>query len=590
MNLLKNNSALSAFFISSIVSAAFLGAIASLSNGFVWDDMHMVTNPVLIDTNSTYGYFFSKDMYYRPFLRLSLALDWSLWRMSPLGYHLMNIILHAANSVLVFVVAGRLMAKEWDGDMLPAFFAALAFALHPVHADSIAWISGRTDLLSTLFFLLGFTGFLIYRWDGNLKGIAICAVFYLFSMFSKENGITLIAVVLAYGLLTKMPWRRTLLSAAIMLAVVVVYFIMRQGSGLSDVIMRPGERGAYLASLSSLTKFAYTLVYGSGYYIEKLLLPLNLNLLPAIPDGVGYVWLFCAAVGVSIFCFIRCGSSTAFLLSWIVLTMLPSLSVMFSQVAAPLGERYLYLSSVGFSILTAVLFAKVLSRRVLLIVFILISTGYFILIYERVGVWRSDLTLWSDTVKKSPSSAVAHTNYGIALMQEQDMGGSERELFTALSIADKSREQAALILNALANIEISRKDYTKATDYLTRAINNDPGCTSAYNNLGYVYMQKSAAPGIDEQEGTEALRTAISYFNRAVELAPYLSLTRFNLGLCYYLLDDYDKAEVYFTETVDADPLSKLGEKAASLLASIRQRKEVNNYLGRRPLVLRKKL
>ncbi|MBF0488157.1 MAG: tetratricopeptide repeat protein [Nitrospirae bacterium] len=578
--LLKGRPAVNAFFILSIVLAAFFGAIATLSNGFVWDDMHIVTNPVLVDSNSFYGYFFGKSLYYRPFLRLSLSLDWGLWRMNPRGYHLHNLIIHVVNSVLVFVVAGRLIAKD-DGDMLPAFLAALAFALHPVHSEAIAWISGRTDLLATLFFLLGFLGFLIYRWEDNPRGIAICAVFFLFSMFSKETGIALIAVVVAYGLLTKMPWRRLVVSASILLLVVAVYFMMRQGSGLSEVIKRPGTQGAYLSPLVSMINFLYALVYGSGYYIEKLLLPLNLNLLPAIPQGGGYVWLFCAAAGASIFCFIRCGSVMAFLILWIVLTMLPSLSIIFSQVAAPLGERYLYLPSVGFSILTVRLFAKVLSRRVLISVFILVSIGYFVLIYERTGVWRSDLTLWGDTVKKSPSSVVAHTNYGIALLQERDFAGGERELFTALEVPDKSGEQAALVFNALSNIEISKKDYTKAMSYLMAAINNDPGCTAAYNNLGYVYMQMSGAPGVDEQGKTEALRKAISYFNKAIELASYLSQTKFNLGLCYFELKDYDKAVGFFYEVVDADPAGKLGQQAASLLVAAKMQKASGKYLRR---------
>nr|ADI87742.1 TPR-repeat-containing protein [uncultured Nitrospirae bacterium MY3-11A] len=587
--LINNRPVLNAFFYLSIVSAAFTGAIASLSNGFVWDDIHVVTNPVLVDTNSFYGYFFGNGIYYRPFWRVSLSLDWSLWRMNPLGYHLNNLVVHAANSLLVFVMAERLMtrgdakiiAEQAPADRIPAFLAALTFALHPVHSEPIAWISGRTDLLVTFFFLLGFLGFLVYRWEDDAKGIVICALFYLFSMFSKENGIMLIAVVLAYGLLTKMPWRRLMLSVSVLFAVVIVYFMMRHGSGLSEVIMKPGTAGAYLSPQVSFTGFLKTLVYGSGYYIEKLLLPMNLNLLPAIPEGAGYVWLFCAAVGGSVFCLVRCGSPAPFLLLWIVLTMLPSLSVMFSQVASPLGERYLYLSSVGFSIFLAWGCAKILNRRVFIGVFILISIWYFVLINERVGQWRSDLTLWGDTVKKSPASATAHTNYAIALMQEQDIVNSEKELFTALRIPNKSGEQTALILNALSNIEIMRKDYKKAIDYLTDAIKYDTGCSAAFNNLGYVYMQMSAADGVDEQGKTEALRTAISYFNKALEIVSYLSQTKFNLGLCYFELNDYDKAAEYFNATVEADPVSKLGQQAASLLAAAKMRKAAGGSLRR---------
>lgn len=576
--MLKERAALNALFMASVALAAFAGASASLSNGFVWDDMLVVTNPVLVDEHSFVGYFFTKGLYYRPFLRLSLALDWSLWRLSPVGYHLNNLIIHAANSVLVFVVAGRLMAKGQDG-MLPAFLAALLFALHPVHSESIAWISGRTDLMATLFFLLGFLGFLVYRWQDDVKGIVICAVFYLFSMFSKENGITLIAVVAAYGLLTGMTWRRTALSTVILLAVAALYFILRHGSGLSDVITRPGTHGAYLSAAATSAKSLNLFVYGSAYYIEKLLLPVNLNLLPAIPQGGGYVLIFVAAACGTLYCLIRCGGLNRFLILWIILTMLPSLSILFSQVAAPLGERYLYLSSVGFSILTVTIFEKALKRRALTAILLLISLGYFIAVYERVGQWRSDLTLWGDTVKKSPQSVVAHTNYAIALMQEQDIAGGQRELFTALALPEKSGEQAAIVLNALSTVEISRKRYEKAKSYLMEAVRNDPECTSAYNNLGYVYMQMSGEQGADEPGRAAGLRTAIMYFDKAVSLSPNLSQTKFNLGLCYFELNDLDKAERYFSETVDADPVSKLGERAASLLASVKLRKTAGQYL-----------
>ncbi|MBF0319479.1 MAG: hypothetical protein HQL01_06735 [Nitrospirae bacterium] len=576
--LLDNKRAMRTFFYSSIFSAAFIGAMASLPNGFVWDDMHIVTNPVLIDKKGTfYGYFFDKGLYYRPFIKLSFALDWSMWRMSPLGYHLHNILIHVANSVLVFVVAGRLME---DGDM-PAFLAALVFALHPAHTEPIAWISGRTDLLVTFFFLLSFLGFLVYRWEDDIKGIVVCAMFYLFAMFSKENGAAMIAVALAYGLLTRMPLRRLLISSVILSAVVILYFILRQWSGLTDVIMRPGTQGAYLSSAFSLKTFLYTLVYGSGYYIEKLFLPLNLNLLPAIPEGIGYALIFCAALGGTIYCFIRCAPSQTFLILWIFLTMLPSLSIMFSQVAAPLGERYLYLPSVGFSILIVGLLAKALNRRFLIGFVILISIGFFVLSNERFSVWYSDLTLWGNTARKSPSSAVAHTNYGIAMMQEKDITGAEKELFTALRIPDNSKEQTALILNSLSNVEIFRKNYKKASKYLIEAIDKDPNCTAAYNNLGYVYMQMSAAPGVDEKGRVESLKTAISYFDKAAVLAPWLSQTKFNLGICYFSLDDYDKAEKYFYDTVDADPLSELGKKAAMLLTSAKMRKTAGSYLRR---------
>src|SRR4030067_3703612 len=143
--------------------------INSLSGDFIWDDIEqIVDNPVIKDIRNIPS-FFTSDLwrlienptigsyYYRPLFLLSLTLDYSLWNLNPLGYHITNLILHAINSLLIYQIGRRLFLHN-----APAFLGAALFAVHPVHTESIAWISGRTDPITAVFFLLSFYRYILF--------------------------------------------------------------------------------------------------------------------------------------------------------------------------------------------------------------------------------------------------------------------------------------------------------------------------------------------------------------------------------------------------------------------------------------------
>lgn len=188
MNINKKNSYL--IFIPLIALAAIFIYLPTLKSGFLWDDIQIITHPLHIG-NNPYAFFFGGDVYYRPLIHLSMNLDYSLWHLDPLGFHVTNILLHAINSILVFLAAfyliesritasetgisgkNRLLQSTWT-----PFLAALFFALHPIHTESVAWISGRSDMIATLFFLLAFLAYLTYERDGHAIGLFLSSFFF----------------------------------------------------------------------------------------------------------------------------------------------------------------------------------------------------------------------------------------------------------------------------------------------------------------------------------------------------------------------------------------------------------------------------
>ncbi|MBF0345897.1 MAG: tetratricopeptide repeat protein [Nitrospirae bacterium] len=580
--------------------SAFLIYLPTLYNAPVWDDLFVINNYVLIDKNNPYSFLFNSNLYYRPLVNISMSLDHSLWETNPFGYHMSNCIIHSANALLLFLVffyflkgtgAGELnkygsSLSSMTGDVVDTLqptgqgignkglfllpiVSSLIFASHPINTEAVAWISGRTDMLATTFFLLAFLSFMAYERDGQGRALSLSAIFFFFSLLSKENGIAFIAVAFFYALAKGMNRKSTVISISVLSTVILLYFVLRKGAGLRDVLLKPGSKGAFLTSNITIGDFVHTFVYGCAFYIEKIVLPIKLTLMPKIPASPIYITVFLLPFISGLVLFLRRLNVELFYLLWIGGTLLPSLTIMFSQVANPLGERYLYLPSAGFACLVGLIGCKLFRYRVFITVAVVFLLAFSYLTHDRLKVWKNDLTLWQDTVRKNPDSVVAHTNYAIALLQEKNIKAAEDELTIALKNPVKSLEQTSIILNTIATIHMKRDNYVTAEELLNASIMADQANLSAHNNLGYLYMRMSEVKKEDKQA---LLTKAISIFEKALNLSPGLTHTRLNLGLCYLELNKLDKAEAAFSAVIEFDPGGELSKKAIYFLVLTRMR------------------
>jgi len=184
-----------------ILIATLISLYPNLNNEFVnWDDIIYVMNNDLIRSFSFDNFWKIFSSFYmgnyHPLPLLSFAFDYSIFEMDPFGYHLHNLILHLVNVGLVYFFAWHILNKQ----TIPSLVIALLFGIHPMHVESVAWISERKDLLYTTWYLLGLIAYVFYIKTSQRKYILWTLIAFLLSLLSKAQAVTfpLILLLLDY--------------------------------------------------------------------------------------------------------------------------------------------------------------------------------------------------------------------------------------------------------------------------------------------------------------------------------------------------------------------------------------------------------
>jgi len=561
-----------------VAISAFLAYSPTLTSEFVWDDLHYKTNPARIGTNP-YSFFLGSKVYYRPLLHLSVVLDYTTWNLNPFGYHLTNTLLHTICSILVFLTGLLLFNAETPMSLIktrpmtsqhPAvlsFMAAIFFALHPIHTESVAWINGRTDIMATLFMLLSFISYLSYLKEYRKAALALSSLFFLFALFCKENAVSLIGIVFIYGFVTGIPKRKIFLAELSLFLGFSVYLALRSGGGVEALSAAPGTREAFFSSAVTPGNFFNFLSMGIGFYFEKLVMPINLNIFPLLPESPLYYLIFFAPLLIGCFLYIKGKKLEVFLITWIIVTLMPSLLILFSQVASPVAERYLYMPSVGFAILLSMLIGRIKDRRFVFISLFSILAIYSVITVDRLGDWKNDTALWEDTAMKNPDSSIAHANYAAALIRTGKPDKAREELFTALKQKNISIQNTSKILELLGVVETEFKNYKEAEVHLINSLKANDKNKGAYNNLGFLYT--SMAEVADGKEKYILHTKAIERYEEALKLSPSFIQPKYNMGLSYLHMGNFQKALEYLNAAIQSDPDSEIARKAATFIVLI---------------------
>ena len=507
---------------------AGLGAIVvflpALSNGFIdWDDGPLLLrNPWYRGLGpSNLSWMFSTVLmgHWMPVNWLSFGLDYLLWSMNPLGYHLTNILLHGVAVAVFFCVAHALLraslpARPASDPWLSAgaLVAALAFGIHPLRVESVAWVTERRDVLSGLFYLLTLWAYLRYVARRSKGAYWIALGSFALALMSKSITASLPGVLVLLdiyplgrlagdtGWLTpaaRRVWLEKLPFVALAVAAAVVAVrAIASGGGLTPL----GVLG--LPARAALS------FYALGFYLEKTLWPTSLSplyelALPVRVLDAGIVLSALGVVAVTGLALLLRRRWPAFLAAWaaFVLTLLPVLGIAHNGYQAA-ADRYTYLASLGFAALAGG--AVAVWRRRALWPAALGLLALAALTWMQVPVWRSDLSLWRQAVELEPNSGVARSNLGAALTAE--------------------------------------RRYADAVVELRRAVALRPGYAEAWNNLGLAWAYQGRA-----EEAAEG-------FRRAVTVRPRFAEAWNNLGVSAALQGQGDLAMDAFRRSAAADP------------------------------------
>lgn len=350
--------------------------VPSLGGGFLSDDYRFVAdNPAVKDlslrqavrffteprTQATVGF----DIY-RPLRTLDFAIDWSIAGDSPTFFRVRNLLYHLLGVLLVMALLRRLLRDERSDLRAPAFLGAALFALQPVHAESVAFVSSRGDLLLLVFFVAA----LLLHLEGRRRAATVC---FVLALFSKEVAVVFPAVAfLADSLLRRRrEWNAYAVYASFAAAFAGLWLLIVPGSGAPGVAQRPGwPGGSFVMNLVTVGK-------GLLYYAKELALPVDLAFDWHVPSRTtaGVLDVAFAASGFGVFLLaLLAGRRARFASLWFLATILPVLGLLVPM-TNPTAERFLLLPSVGFCFLVAPLLARTRLSFAVLACFLALTAG-----------------------------------------------------------------------------------------------------------------------------------------------------------------------------------------------------------------------
>jgi protein O-mannosyl-transferase len=456
-----------------------------------WDDPDYITeNPWIRSLNVESLNHLVMDPFVSnqiPLTMLSYAVDYQLWELNSVGYHLHNLALHLICVVLVYYLLVSL--KVPDG---VRWMVVSLFALHPTNVESILWASERKNLLGAMFFLISFLLYVQYH-DSRSRVRYILSIFcYLLSLFSKVSAVTAVAVFLGYDLFIR---KRKI--SELNLYEKLPYLIFAEVTAFWTINAAQIHHSLVTYHKQGFGLGLFMIPKILGEYITLLLFPVNINVLYLEHTQYSWssmsLWVPLILMVFLFFFIIRQSRSLFFWLVFFLMLLLPVLNIV--PLPFKMANRYLYIPQIGIWVVLGFLVQKMfdflkttrLIKGMLLIV--LGSWSLFLLnqTLTTVEVWKNSFTLWSDSIEKDFNNAIAHTDLGFYIeKKEERFNLASSHYYLATRIAP----ELPLAHYYLGIYYTKKQLWDLAADCFHSAIQAKPDFDLALNNLGGVYYQK----------------------------------------------------------------------------------------------------
>ncbi|HUU85807.1 MAG TPA: tetratricopeptide repeat protein [Phycisphaerae bacterium] len=582
-----------------LVGAVVVAYIPAIQGGYIWDDDDYVTENVHLHSLPGLGRIWfdvgATHQYY-PLVHTSFWIEYHLWRLDPLGYHLVNVLLHALGAVLLWLVLRRLALPG-------AWLAAAVFALHPMHVESVAWITERKNVLSAVCYFAALLAWLRFSGlDGDRPAeprrrryYAVALLLFCCALLSKTVTCSLPAAVVLL-----LWWKRPRLKSGDLLPLAPM-FALGIAAGLLTAWMEKHSVGAQGMEWS-LTAVERCLVAGRviWFYLAKLIWPAGLTFIyPRWHIDAGMWWQYAyplAAVAVPIALWMlrrRVGKGTLVAALFFGGTLFPALGFVdvypmrFSFVA----DHFAYLASIGPIALFAALLTiglrrgrgptvkhktgasptaphPVIGKLIPAALLVLLA----VLTWRQGTVYQDAETLWRDALARNPSAWMAHNNLGNLLKDRGDTEQAMEHYRAALELkpdfidalnnlgaalvkvgrfdealarydeALRLRPNRATIHFNVGEALAKRGDPDAAIAAYQRALQLDPELPAAHNAMGIALAGK----GLIDQ--------AIQHYQRALQLNPDHAEAHNNLAVALAMRNRLDEALSHFREAVRLKP------------------------------------
>lgn len=562
------------------------------------DPSYIINNPYvnsgLTINNITWAFTSIHASNWHPVTWLSHMLDIELFGLESKGHHIVNLIFHLTNTLLLYFLLFGTTKSHWKSS-----FVAALFALHPLHVESVAWIAERKDVLSAFFFFITLNLYRLYANRPSNSRYILALIAFSIGLMSKPMLVTLpfILILMDY-------WPLQRLSCSInneyvspiteiknrnehfikimvekipffclsFISCIITYYAQSRGGAIAKIKLVPIS----FRFLNSLIAYAN--------YIFKMILPLNLSVIYPLPDTITI--LHGLATGFLLFAIstisIRMGRRHPYLIVgwlWYIGMLVPVIGLV--QVGRQsMADRYTYLPLTGLFIIVAwgvpSIIPKVRYRNMLLfIISVLLLVMYSLFTWFQIGYWKNSFTLFRHATQAIPKNHVAYNLLGSTYTQSGMLDEAIYIYSEALRISPDDEEAISGIGVALAK----KGDLEGATSYFRKAVYLEPNSAECHSNLGFALSQQGQEtdrirhlleairlqPGnpknaeIHFHIGTSfaaqgKIDQSIDHFVKAIRIKPNFVEAHYNLGVAHAKQGKWDQAIVSFSMALQLKP------------------------------------
>ena len=541
--------------LTAVALAAFLTYINTLGNGFVLDDFGLILfndavrtfdAAFLLTSDYWAGYEGRISGLYRPLTTLSLALEFHLWGERPELFHLTNTLLHAANALLVYSL-GRHLGKAAIG-----LGAGLLFATHPLHSEAVAYVAGRADLLASLFALAALNCSLRARQTGKTRWRALAVLALAPGLLCKEQAAIVPGLLLGMdwllwrqGRLKRWPWAEYGAHILVLSVYLCARYAALGGLTIASIDFLDNPLAGMPAHLRTINAGGVLLRYlALLLFPHRLSADYSFNAIPLQNEFLSLALirtlLMLAAVLFLLYHFYQRPGLWSFGALWLLVGLSP-VSNLVLPIGTIMAERLLYLPSVGFALLSAVLLQKAWRaehRRICAIA----CSGLLLIYAGRAWVrnfdWEDNERLFRAVAEISPQSARVHQGLGSALNEKGDWLGAIEEYRRAIEIYP----QYQMAHYSLGLAYWSAHRHERALEAFQEAVRLKPRDAKSHLNLGATY------------HALGRLSAAVDSYQSTIALSPAYAPAWQNLADTYYEMGNRKKASLAYQKLLHLQP------------------------------------
>jgi tetratricopeptide (TPR) repeat protein len=541
----------------------FLVYFNSIFNPFIWDDFQLILDNPYIRSFKNFKFYFTTDLFrggtsnfYRPLQTISYAIIYKIFKLNPVGYHLLNIFLHTGCAILIFI-----LLRDIYGEKI-SFFGSLLWAIHPVNTEAITYISGTADPLFLFFGLLG-----IYFYNKNFKILSYFS--FIISLLSKETSVLILPIFFLYQYCSYRLNKNQIKNYIIITLIFLIYFILRQ------TILNFGKA---VPEDIFLHRF-YTSFKSFLIYISILLFPFILSMERHIPyiktfKDIDFIAGFIFFLAFLYFLWRKRDDrkilfgGTLFLINFIFHsnTIIP--------LNGNLREHWMYLGSTGFFIYFIILLEKIKKEKLKIALTIIIFSLYGVRTILRNYDWNSPIKFYEKSIDYGFRNKKIYYNLAHSYLGK----GEYEKALEIFKIAEPLYKNKKLVYLGISACLYNLGKYKEAEEYCKKILKIDPYDPFSLTTLATIYYNNKEKP-LSETinllkiciEKNPAYREAYILLGRifyengnfkesakcfkiSVFMNPEDDVSNLLLGMSYFNLNDMKNAEIYLKRAYQLKP------------------------------------